>query len=460
MSLLMKKEMNEEKKKVLNQTLGAFDLTLLGIGAIIGTGIFVLTGIVAAKHAGPAIVLSFVLAAIVCACVAFCYAEFSSTVPVSGSVYSYTYITLGEIFAFIVGWCVMLEYLLATSAVAAGWSAYFQSLLLGFHIKIPALFASAPGMGKGGIIDLPAVFIILIVTFLLSRGTKESARINNIMVIIKLAVILGFIIVGGQYVKPDNWQPFLPFGFHGVIGGAATVFFAFLGFDAVATAAEEVKRPQRNVPIGLLVSLCICTILYIGVSFVLTGMIPFTELNVADPVAYALRVVGEDKIAGLLSVGAIAGLTTVLLVAMFAFVRVSYSMSRDGLLPKKLSSVHKRFQTPFFNTWIAGGIAAILAGFVDLNLLANLVNMGTITAFIFVSISVIVLRKTKPNIARPFRAPLVPFLPIVSIISCMYLAFNLSQVTLISFGVWIMVGILIYFVYARKHSNVRKQLMK
>ncbi|MEH7456036.1 amino acid permease [Bacillus sp. JJ1127] len=456
MSLLMKKEMNEEKKKVLNQTLGAFDLTLLGIGAIIGTGIFVLTGIVAAKHAGPAIVLSFVLAAIVCACVALCYAEFASTVPVSGSVYSYTYITLGEIFAFIVGWCVMLEYLLATSAVAAGWSAYFQSLLLGFHIKIPALFASAPGMGKGGIIDLPAVFIILIVTFLLSRGTKESARINNIMVIIKLAVILGFIIVGGQYVKPDNWQPFLPFGFHGVIGGAATVFFAFLGFDAVATAAEEVKRPQRNVPIGLLVSLCICTILYIGVSFVLTGMVPFTELNVADPVAYALRVVGEDKIAGLLSVGAIAGLTTVLLVAMFAFVRVSYSMSRDGLLPKKLSSVHKRFQTPFFNTWIAGGIAAILAGFVDLNLLANLVNMGTITAFIFVSISVIVLRKTKPNIARPFRAPLVPFLPIVSIISCMYLAFNLSQVTLISFGVWIMVGILIYFVYARKHSNVRK----
>lgn len=456
----MKKEMNEEKKKVLNQTLGAFDLTLLGIGAIIGTGIFVLTGIVAAKHAGPAIVLSFVLAAIVCACVAFCYAEFASTVPVSGSVYSYTYITLGEIFAFIVGWCVMLEYLLATSAVAAGWSAYFQSLLLGFHIKIPALFASAPGMEKGGIIDLPAVFIILIVTFLLSRGTKESARINNIMVIIKLAVILGFIIVGGQYVKPDNWQPFLPFGFHGVIGGAATVFFAFLGFDAVATAAEEVKRPQRNVPIGLLVSLCICTILYIGVSFVLTGMVPFTELNVADPVAYALRVVGEDKVAGLLSVGAIAGLTTVLLVAMFAFVRVSYSMSRDGLLPKKLSSVHKRFQTPFFNTWIAGGIAAILAGFVDLNLLANLVNMGTITAFIFVSISVIVLRKTKPNIARPFRAPLVPFLPIVSIISCMYLAFNLSQVTLISFGVWIMVGILIYFVYARKHSNVRKQLMK
>ncbi|EEM16148.1 amino acid permease [Bacillus pseudomycoides] len=457
MSLLIKKEMNEEKKRVLNQTLGAFDLTLLGIGAIIGTGIFVLTGIVAAKHAGPAIVLSFVLAAIVCACVAFCYAEFASTVPVSGSVYSYTYITLGEIFAFIVGWCVMLEYLLATSAVAAGWSAYFQSLLLGFHIKIPTLFASAPGMGKGGIIDLPAVFIVLVVTFLLSRGAKESARINNIMVIIKLAVILGFIIVGGQYVKPENWQPFLPFGFHGVIGGAATVFFAFLGFDAVATAAEEVKRPQRNVPIGLLVSLCICTILYIGVSFILTGMVPFTELNVADPVAYALRVVGEDKIAGLLSVGAIAGLTTVLLVAMFAFVRVSYSMSRDGLLPKKLSSVHKRFQTPFLNTWITGMLAALLAGLVDLNLLANLVNVGTITAFIFVCIAVIVLRKTNPNIERPFRAPLVPFLPIMSIISCMYLALNLSKVTLISFMVWVMIGILVYFVYAKKHSNVRKR---
>ncbi|WP_142335932.1 amino acid permease [Bacillus pseudomycoides] len=444
------------KKRVLNQTLGAVDLTLLGIGAIIGTGIFVLTGIVAAKHAGPAIVLSFVLAAIVCACVAFCYAEFASTVPVSGSVYSYTYITLGEIFAFIVGWCVMLEYLLATSAVAAGWSAYFQSLLLGFHIKVPTLFASAPDMGKGGIIDLPAVCIILVVTFLLSRGAKESARINNVMVIIKIAVILGFIIIGGQYVKPENWQPFLPFGFHGVIGGAATVFFAFLGFDAVATAAEEVKRPQRNVPIGLLVSLCICTILYIGVSFVLTGMVPFTELNVADPVAYALRVVGQDKIAGLLSVGAIAGLTTVLLVAMFAFIRISYSMSRDGLLPKKLSRVHKRFQTPFLNTWITGILAALLAGLVDLNLLANLVNMGTITAFIFVSIAVIVLRKTKPNIERPFRAPLVPFLPIVSIISCMYLALNLSQVTLMSFMIWVIIGILVYFVYAKKHSNVRK----
>lgn len=398
------------------------------------------------------------LAAIVCACVAFCYAEFASTVPVSGSVYSYTYMTLGEIFAFIVGWCVMLEYLLATSAVAAGWSAYFQSLLLGFNIHIPAIVASAPGMGNGGIIDLPAVIIILVVTFLLSRGVKESARINNIMVIIKLAVILVFIIVGANYVKPENWQPFLPFGYHGVIGGAATVFFAFLGFDAVATAAEEVKRPQRNVPIGLLVSLCICTILYVGVSFVLTGMVPFTDLNVADPVAYALRIVGEDRIAGLLSVGAIAGLTTVLLVAMFAFVRVSYSMSRDGLLPKRFSSVHKRYQTPFFNTWITGILAAVLAGLLDLNLLANLVNVGTITAFIFVSIAVIVLRKTHPNLKRPFRAPLVPFLPILAIVSCLYLALNLSKTTLISFAIWVIVGIFIYFIYAKKHSKIRNRV--
>ncbi|MDM5189228.1 amino acid permease [Bacillus sp. DX4.1] len=459
MSLLVKKEIDQEKKQVLNPTLGAFDLTLLGIGAIIGTGIFVLTGIVAAKHAGPAIILSFILAAIVCACVAFCYAEFASTVPVAGSVYSYTYITLGEIFAFIVGWCVMLEYLLATSAVAAGWSAYFQSLLLGFHIKIPTILASAPGMGKGGMIDLPAVLVILVVTFLLSRGVKESARINNIMVLVKLIVIIAFIVVGAQYVKPENWQPFLPYGYHGVVGGAATVFFAFLGFDAVATAAEEVKRPQRNVPIGLIVSLCICTVLYIGVSFILTGIVPFTELNVADPVAYALRVVGEDKVAGFLSVGAIAGLTTVLLVAMFAFVRVSYSMSRDGLLPKKLSSVNKRFQTPFLNTWITGIIAALLAGFVDLNLLANLVNMGTITAFIFVSIAVIVLRKTNPKLPRPFRAPLVPVLPIFSILCCIYLALNLSSVTLISFSVWIVIGVLVYFMYSKKHSNARKGIL-
>ncbi|MFD3447226.1 amino acid permease [Microbacteriaceae bacterium 4G12] len=453
-SIFIKKPIGQGEQRVLNRSLGALDLTFLGIGAIVGTGIFVLTGIVAAKHSGPAIILSFIIAAITCACVAFCYAEFASTVPVSGSVYTYTYVTLGEIFAFLIGWCLILEYLLATAAVAVGWSGYFQSLLLGFNIKLPTFLASAPGMGKGGIIDLPAVLIILLITALLSRGVKESARVNNIMVFVKITVILIFIFVGANYVKPENWTPFLPYGYHGVIAGAATVFFAFLGFDAVATAAEEVKRPQRDLPIGIIASLIICTILYITVSVVLTGMVPYTQLDTADPVAFALRFVGENTVSGLLAVGAITGITTVLLVAMYGQVRVSYSMSRDGLLPKLLSRVHPTFKTPFVNTWMTGIIASLLAGLLDLNMLASLVNIGTLTAFTFVSIAVIVLRRTHPDLPRAFRVPFVPFLPGFAILCCLYLMANLSATTWLGFGVWLLIGLTIYFSYSRKHSKL------
>ncbi|MEK4740938.1 MULTISPECIES: amino acid permease [unclassified Bacillus (in: firmicutes)] len=456
-SLLRKKALSTESPRQLDRTLTALDLTFLGIGAVIGTGIFVLTGIVAAKHSGPGIMLSFLIAAFTCACVAFCYAEFASSIPVSGSVYTYAYMTVGEVVAFIVGWCLMLEYLLAVAAVAVGWSGYLQSLLQGFNIHLPAIIASAPGTGKGGLIDLPAVCILLLITGLLSFGIRESARINNIMVLIKLAVIIAFIVAGAKYVKPENWTPFIPFGYDGIITGAATVFFAFLGFDAIATAAEETKKPQRDLPIGIIGSLLICTVLYMIVSFVLTGMVPYTQLDVSDPVAFALHFVGEDTIAGLLAVGAMTGMTTVLLVVMYGQVRVSYAMSRDGLLPKALSRVNKKVKIPLLNTWITGVFAALLAGLLDLHLLANLVNIGTLTAFTFVCFAVLILRKTHPDLKRGFRTPLVPVLPVVAILCCLYLMTNLSKTTWISFSFWLIVGLCVYFFYSRKHSHLANE---
>lgn len=453
-SLLRKKALSTESPRQLDRTLTALDLTFLGMGAVIGTGIFVLTGIVAAKHSGPGIMLSFLIAAFTCACVAFCYAEFASSIPVSGSVYTYAYMTVGEVVAFIVGWCLMLEYLLAVAAVAVGWSGYLQSLLQGFNIHLPTIISSAPGTGKGGLIDLPAVCILLLITGLLSFGIRESARINNVMVLIKLAVIIAFIVAGAKYVKPENWTPFIPFGYDGIITGAATVFFAFLGFDAIATAAEETKKPQRDLPIGIIGSLLICTVLYMIVSFVLTGMVPYTQLDVSDPVAFALHFVGEDTIAGLLAVGAMTGMTTVLLVVMYGQVRVSYAMSRDGLLPKALSRVNKKVKIPLLNTWITGVFAALLAGLLDLHLLANLVNIGTLTAFTFVCFAVLILRKTHPDLKRGFRTPLVPVLPVVAILCCLYLMTNLSKTTWISFSFWLIVGLCVYFFYSRKHSHL------
>ena len=449
--------LQEGSQKKLDRTLGALDLTMLGVGAIVGTGIFVLTGVVAAKHSGPAIILSFALAALACAFAAFCYAEFASSVPVSGSVYTYTYATLGEVFAFLIGWDLMLEYLLATSAVANGWSAYFQSLLKGFGIQIPTILASAPGAGKGGIIDLPAVCIILIMTVLLSRGVRESARVNNIMVFIKLAVVLLFIFAGVKYVKPENWTPFMPFGFDGVMVGAATVFFAFIGFDAVSTAAEEVKRPQRDLPIGIIASLLICTVLYIVVSLILTGIVPYGKLNISDPVAFALQFIGQDGLAGVISVGAITGITTVMLVMMYGQVRVSYAMSRDGLLPNRFSKVHPKFKTPFLNTWITGVVAALISGLVDLSVLAHLVNIGTLSAFTLVAIAVIVMRKTHPDLPRAFKAPLVPILPALTVIFCLYLMLQLPAITWKSFGIWMVIGIGVYFLYSRKNSALHKE---
>ncbi len=447
----------QSHNKELKRALSLLDLILLGVGCIVGTGIFVITGVIAAESAGPAIILSFILAGIACALAAFCYAEFSSSIPVSGSVYTYTYATMGELIAFLIGWDLMLEYVIALAAVATGWSAYFQSLIAGFNIHVPALLASAPGSGKGGIVNLPAMIIILLITALVSRGVKESTRFNNIIVFLKIGIVLLFIFTGIKYVKPENWTPFMPFGLEGVITSAATVFFAYIGFDVIANASEEVKRPQRNMPIGIVASLAICTILYVVVSLVLTGMVPYTKLNVGDPVSFALNFVGQNSIAGIISVGAIVGITTVLLALLYSQIRLTYAMSRDGLLPKVFAKVHPKLQTPFKNTWLTGFIAAGIAGFVDLTTLAHLVNMGTLAAFTLISIAVIVLRKKQPELKAAFRVPFVPVLPAISALLCIYLSLSLPAITWICFVIWIAAGAILYVSYSRKHSNLNKE---
>ncbi|MCY9112239.1 amino acid permease [Bacillus atrophaeus] len=457
-SLFRKKPLDtllaQSKSKSLPRSLSAFDLVLLGIGCVIGTGIFVITGTVAATGAGPALILSFILAGLACALAAFCYAEFSSSIPVSGSVYTYSYATLGELLAFLIGWDLMLEYVIALAAVATGWSSYFQSLLAGFHLHIPAALTGAPGSSPGAVFNLPAAVIILIITAIVGRGVKESTRFNNVIVLMKIAIILLFIIVGIGYVKPDNWSPFMPFGINGVIASAATVFFAYLGFDAVSNASEEVKNPQKNMPIGIIGALAICTILYIAVSLVLTGMMPYTQLNVGDPVSFALKFVGQNQLAGIISVGAIVGITTVMLALLYAQVRLTFAMSRDGLLPSLFAKVHPTFKTPFQNTWLTGIVAAGIAGFINLGTLAHLVNMGTLAAFSVISIAVIVLRKKHPDVTASFRVPFVPVVPIISAGLCLYLASSLPGVTWLSFVIWIAVGAIVYFLYSKKHSQL------
>lgn len=446
----------QSKSKSLARTLSAFDLTLLGIGCVIGTGIFVITGTVAATGAGPALIISFILAGLACALAAFCYAEFSSSIPISGSVYSYSYVTLGELLAFLIGWDLMLEYVIALSAVATGWSSYFQSLLAGFNLHIPAALTGAPGSMAGAVFNLPAAVIILLITAIVSRGVKESTRFNNVIVLMKIAIILLFIIVGIGYVKPDNWSPFMPFGMKGVILSAATVFFAYLGFDAVSNASEEVKNPQKNMPVGIISALAVCTVLYIAVSLVLTGMMPYAKLNVGDPVSFALKFVGQDAVAGIISVGAIIGITTVMLALLYAQVRLTFAMSRDGLLPGLFAKVHPSFKTPFRNTWLTGIVAAGIAGFINLGTLAHLVNMGTLAAFTVISIAVIVLRKKHPEIKASFRVPFVPVVPIISAGICLWFMYSLPGVTRLSFVIWIAVGTLVYFLYSRKHSLLNK----
>ena len=502
----------------LKRTLTSLNLTTLGIGAIIGAGIFVLTGQAAAQYAGPGIVLSFVISGIACGFAGLCYAEFASMIPIAGSAYTYSYATLGEFLAWIIGWDLILEYLFAASTVAVGWSGYVVSFLKDLHIFIPPQYTGAvgsvminvPDMGwkpltetfahtlaASGVnvdslahitcvINLPAMFIVALLTTLLVIGIKESANFNNIMVITKVSVIILFIAIGVMFVKTANWHPFIPankvestpiafygsfwgwlkayshefgkFGISGVLRGAGVIFFAYIGFDAVSTAAQEAKNPQRDMPVGILGSLGISTILYILVAIVLTGIVSYTTLNVADPVAVGVDAMGKGMfwLRPIVKIAAIAGLSSVILVMLLGQPRIFYSMSKDGLLPPVFSKVHPRFKTPYVSTIITGTVAMIIAGILPISILGELVSIGTLLAFIIVCLSVLVLRKSKPDIERPFKTPWVPVVPILGASFCVLMMLSLPVDTWLRLIIWMAIGFAIYFFYGIKHSKLRQ----
>jgi len=438
----------------LRKILGPLDLVMMGIGAIIGTGIFVLTG-TGALTAGPALSVSFIIAAMACGFAALCYAEFASAIPVSGSIYTYSYATLGEIVAWMIGWDLLLEYGLATSAVSVGWSGYFQSLLGGFGIRLPDALTAAPGSvpGVATLFNLPAVVIMLLITSVVGYGVKESTRLNNVMVAIKISVVLLFIAVGIWHVQPANWHPFAPFGATGVFNAAALVFFAFIGFDAVTSAAEEVRNPRHDLPIGIIGSLAVCTILYVVVAAIMTGIVPYQKFAGVDhPVSLALQYAGQNWVAGFVDLGAILGMTTVILVMTYGQTRIVFAMSRDGLLPERLSSVHPVHATPYFATWTVGLIFAGIAGFVPLAVLAELINIGTLAAFTLISIAVLVLRRTRPDLRRGFHCPWVPVIPLLSVGFCLFLMAHLQATTWIAFLIWLVLGLIVYFTYSRRNA--------
>ncbi len=446
----------------LKKTLTAWDLTALGIGAIIGTGIFVLIGtaIVGDAHrpgAGPGIILSFILSGLTCALAALCYAEFAAMIPAAGSAYTYSYATLGEFLAWITGWNLILEYGVACVAVAIGWSGYFNNLLGLAGLELPHWATHAPGGPDGGIANIPAAIIVLLVTVILVIGIKESARATGIIVGLKLAVILFFIAVGTPAVSPGNWSPFMPQGFAGVGAAAAIIFFAYIGFDAVSTTAEEARNPQRDLPIGIIASLAICTVLYISVAAVLTGLVPHTQIDVHAPVADALRLVGFKWGAAIVAIGAVAGITSVLVVMMLGQIRVFFAMSRDRLLGPWLSAVHPRFGTPHHATIVTGVGVAILSALIPIGDAADMTNIGTLFAFVLVCIGVIILRYTKPHLARPFRLPFMPLVPILGLTACLGLMCFLPWLTWMRFGVWTIIGILVYASYGLRHSKLAEQ---
>jgi APA family basic amino acid/polyamine antiporter len=438
----------------LQRSLTAFDLTILGIGAIIGVGIFVLTGTAAARFAGPGIVLSLCISAGACLFTAFCYAEFASMMPVAGSAYNYAYASMGEMIAWIIGWDLILEYIVASIAVAIGWSGYFVNIMQAVGITIPVWCSSAPGTVPGALINLPAMLVVLLLTSILIIGIKESARLTSIIVFIKLITVIIFIAVGCFNIKPVNWSPFLPYGFSGVMTAAAIIFFAYIGFDAISTAAEETKNPQRNMPIGIILSLVICTFLYIAVAAVLTGMVPYRELNHPAPVAHALNLIGITWGSALVSVGAVAGITSVLLVMLMGQPRVFFSMSRDGLLWPWISRIRPRYRTPYIAQLLTGVVVALFAGFLDIGTAAELCNIGTLFAFCIVCGGIAILRRTHPDMKRSFRCPLVPLVPLLGISFCAGLMLSLPRITWIRFALWLLAGLFIYFFYGIKHSRL------
>jgi len=462
----------------LKKALTSWNLIALGIGAIIGTGIFVLTGTAAANHAGPALVLSFIISAIGCVFAGLCYAEFASMIPIAGSAYTYSYATLGEFFAWLIGWDLILEYLFASSTVALGWSGYVVSFLKDFGINIPSQLCDAPfdhikGVGwvlTGDLVNFPAVFIIIMITALLIIGIKESARFNGVIVIVKLAVILLFIGFGISHIDTSNWVPFVPkntgtfgqFGFSGILTGAGVIFFAYIGFDAISTAAQEAKNPQKDMPVGILGSLVVCTVLYVAVSAVLTGMVNYKELNVAAPIALAIDKAGKTLmwLRPLIKIGAIAGLSSVILVMLLGQPRIFFSMARDGLLPKNFAKVHPRFHTPYVTTLLTGGISAVIAGLLPINILSELVSIGTLLAFVIVCIGIIVLRVKRPDLPRPFKTPWVPWVPLAGVIICAAQMIALPIETWERLIIWMLIGFVIYFSYSFKRSKLRSEKSK
>jgi APA family basic amino acid/polyamine antiporter len=490
--LFAKKPLNrlleEAGEHRLRRVLGPVSLTALGIGAIIGTGIFVLVGKAAHETTGPALMLSFVVAGIACVFAGLCYAEFASMVPIAGSAYTYAYATLGELFAWIIGWDLVLEYAVGAATVAHGWSHYFQDFIGIFGLHIPEIFRTAPFdydskvgafVSTGALFDLPAVVITAILTTVLVWGIKESANFNAVMVAVKLSVVLFVIVLGAFYINPDNWQPFAPYGYTGVgffghtilgtsaaggepvgmIAGAAIMFFAYIGFDAVSTQAEEARNPRRDMPIGILASLVICTLLYIAVSAVLTGMVRYNRLNIDAPVSDAFGQQGLPWAQFIVSIGALTGITSVLLVMMLSQPRILMSMARDGLLPSRFfAAVHPRFHTPWKSTILTGIFVATLGALLPLHILAQLVNIGTLLAFVLVCAAVLVMRRTNPNAERPFRTPWVPLVPILGIAFCLLLMFSLPWENWLRLAIWLLIGFGIYFAYGKYHSRLGKEL--
>ena len=482
----LRAEAEATNERSLKRALTATNLTMLGIGAIIGAGIFVLTGLAAALHAGPAVVLSFAVAAIACGLAGLCYAEMASTVPVAGSAYTYSYATMGEFAAWIIGWDLVLEYAMGAATVGVGWSGYFVSLLDYFGLHLPTIVTSAPlrwctaadvagavtacskpGWNPtGSLFNLPAVLIVLLATTILVVGIRESAKVNNLIVILKLAVVLLFIIFGLQYVNPENWKPFIPpntghfgeFGWSGIFRGAGLIFFAYIGFDAVSTAAQEAKNPQKDMPVGILGSLGICTVLYVLVALTLTGLVRYDQLNVAHPVALAVERVSQlSWLRPFITLGAVLGLGSVVLVMLLGQSRVFYSMSRDGLIGPWAGKVHPKFRTPYLSTIYVGIIVAFITGTFPIQILGELVNIGTLLAFTLVCVGVWILRRTRPDLDRPFRTPLVPLVPILGILSCLGLMATLPADTWLRLAVWLLIGLVIYFSYGRKHSVLQRE---
>ncbi len=455
-----------EGTHTFKRTLGPFSLVGLGIGAIIGAGIFSLTGTAAAHDAGPAIVISFIIAAIGCGLAGLCYSELASMIPVAGSAYTYAYASLGELVAWIIGWELTLEYAVGGATVSVSWSTYVSKLLAGWGVALPHLITASPFDQNPGIINLPAVAIIILASLILIRGISESAKVNNAIVALKVTVVLVVIVVGAFYVRPANWHPFLPdntgkfgdFGFSGVARGAATVFFAYIGFDAVSTAAQETRNPGRDMPIGMMGSLAICTVLYIAFALVLTGLLPYTQLGSAAPVADAIGQTPFPVLRTLVNIGAIAGLTSVILVMLLGQSRVFYSMSRDGLLPPVFSAVHPIFRTPWRSNLLFMVFTSVMGGLLPIKELGELTSMGTLLAFVIVCIGVLALRRTDPDRKRIFRTPFVPVVPIAGIIICCLMMLSLPRVTWEMLIVWLLVGLGVYFGYSQFNSHLRHRI--